>query len=48
MEIEKNLTEKIKGQHQETVEKEYILQAKKIQLVAEDEVNIKTGDARSP
>jgi type VI secretion system secreted protein VgrG len=46
VEIEKNLTEKIKGQHQETVEKEYILQAKKIQLVAEDEVNIKAGDAQ--
>jgi type VI secretion system secreted protein VgrG len=46
LEIQKNLTEKINGQHQETVEKEYILQAKKIQLVAQDEVNIKTGDAQ--
>jgi len=45
VEIGKNLTESIQGQHQEAVKKEYMLKAKKIQLVAEDEVSIKTGDA---
>jgi type VI secretion system secreted protein VgrG len=43
--IVKDLTERVGGQHKETVEKEYALQAKKIQLLAEDEIIIKTGDA---
>jgi type VI secretion system secreted protein VgrG len=43
--VGKDLSETVGGQHQESVEKEYILQAKKIQLIAKDEVNIQTGDA---
>jgi type VI secretion system secreted protein VgrG len=43
--VEKDLRLKIKGQHQDTVEKEYMLHAKKIQLVADDELTFKTGDA---
>ena len=45
VDISKDLTESIGGQHKETVTKEYILQAKKIQLIADDEINIKTGSA---
>jgi type VI secretion system secreted protein VgrG len=44
-EIKDNLTETIGGQHQETVSKEYVLQAKKVQIVADDEISIKTGSA---
>ena len=43
--IVKDLTESIGGQHKESVTKEYILNAKKIQIVAEDEINIKAGSA---
>ena len=43
--VEKDLKESVGGQHQETVEKEYILHAKKIQLVAEDELELKSGNA---
>jgi type VI secretion system secreted protein VgrG len=43
--VTENLTENIGGQHKETVKKEYVLQAKKIQLVADDEITIKTGSA---
>jgi type VI secretion system secreted protein VgrG len=43
--IGKDQTEKIAGQHKETVEKEYILQAKKIQIAAEDEISLKAGEA---
>jgi type VI secretion system secreted protein VgrG len=45
VEISKDLKEQIGGQHTESVKKEYSLQAKKVQLVAEDEINIKTGKA---
>jgi len=45
VEISKDLNENVGGQHTESVEKEYTLQAKKIQLVAKDEINIKTGKA---
>jgi type VI secretion system secreted protein VgrG len=45
VEIGANLKEKVGGQHREEVDKEYMLQAKKIQLVAKEEVNIKTGKA---
>lgn len=41
--VGKDLRETIGGQHSETVEKEYLLQAKKIQLKAEDELTIKVG-----
>lgn len=44
-EISKNLTITVGGQAKESVEKEYVLNAKKIQLVAKDEINFKTGKA---
>jgi type VI secretion system secreted protein VgrG len=44
-EVGENLTETVGGKHQESVKKEYILQADKIQLVAEKEISIKTGKA---
>jgi type VI secretion system secreted protein VgrG len=44
-EVKENLTATIGGQHKETVTKEYMLQAKKIQLVADDEIALKTGSA---
>jgi type VI secretion system secreted protein VgrG len=45
VQVGKDLQEKVGGKHEETVEKEYVLQAKKIQLTAQDEINIKTGEA---
>jgi type VI secretion system secreted protein VgrG len=45
VDISKDLKETIGGKHEEAVTKEYVLQAKKIQLVADDEINIKAGDA---
>jgi type VI secretion system secreted protein VgrG len=45
VQINKDLTETVGGQHKETVTKEYILHAKKLQIVADDEINIKTGSA---
>ena len=41
--VGKDLKETIGGQHSETTEKEYLLQAKKIQLKADDELSIKVG-----
>jgi type VI secretion system secreted protein VgrG len=43
--IVKDLSESIAGQHREEVKKEYMLKAKKIQINADDEINIKTGSA---
>jgi type VI secretion system secreted protein VgrG len=43
--VSKDCAEKIAGQHQESVTKEYILHAKKIEMVADDEITIKTGSA---
>lgn len=43
--IGKDLTEEIKGKHREVVKEEYSLQAKKIQLTADDEISLKTGKA---
>jgi type VI secretion system secreted protein VgrG len=43
--IAKDLSESIGGKHEESVEKEYLLQAKKIQIIAKDEIDIQTGDA---
>jgi len=43
--VGKDLTETIDGKHREEVKKEYSLQAKKIQLVAEEEITIKAGSA---
>jgi type VI secretion system secreted protein VgrG len=40
-----DLAEEVGGQHKESVTKEFILQAKKVQITAEDEISIKTGDA---
>lgn len=45
VELAKDLKETIGGQHKESVAKEFVLNAKKIELIAEDEVHIKTGDA---
>jgi type VI secretion system secreted protein VgrG len=45
VDIAKDLNESVGGQHKESVTKEYILEAKKIQFVASDEINIKTGSA---
>ena len=45
VQIGKDLRETVAGQHREEVKKEYMLQAKKIQLVADDEISIKTGSA---
>jgi type VI secretion system secreted protein VgrG len=44
-EVSKDLKETVGGQHKESVTKEYILNAKKIQLVGQDEITIKTGSA---
>lgn len=43
--VAKDLTETVGGQHKESVEKEFIVNAKKIQLVAKDEIQIKVGSA---
>ncbi|MBI2379777.1 MAG: type VI secretion system tip protein VgrG [Gammaproteobacteria bacterium] len=43
--IGKNLTTEVGGDAKETVSKSYSLQAKKIQLVADDEISLKTGSA---
>jgi len=43
--VGEDLTETISGQHTESVTKEYLLKAKKIQFNAEDELSIKVGDA---
>lgn len=45
VEIKKDLKEIIGGQHTETVEKEYMLNAKKINVVGKDEIQIKVGKA---
>ena len=45
LKVGENLTETISGQHTESVTKEYLLQAKKIQLKAEDELSLKVGSA---
>ena len=45
VEIGKDLTEEVGGKHREEVKKEFSLQAKKIELVADDEISLKTGDA---
>ena len=41
----KDLEEKVEGQHREEVTKEYMVKAKKVQITADDEISIKTGDA---
>ena len=43
--IGKDLTENITGKHREEVKKEYMLQAKKIQITADDQIHIKSGKA---
>jgi type VI secretion system secreted protein VgrG len=45
IEIGKDLKETIGGEHQETVAKDYSLKAKRISIVADDEISIKTGSA---
>jgi type VI secretion system secreted protein VgrG len=46
VDISKDLKETVGGQHTELVAKEFSLHAKKIELVAEDEIDIKTGSAQ--
>jgi type VI secretion system secreted protein VgrG len=41
----KDLTENVTGKHREEVTKEYMLQAKKVQITADDEIHLKTGSA---
>lgn len=41
-----DLTETVGGKHTETVTKEYEVHAKKVQLVAEDQLTLKAGDAQ--
>ncbi|MFA7060329.1 MAG: type VI secretion system tip protein TssI/VgrG [Pedobacter sp.] len=43
--VVKDLEESIGGQHKESITKEYFLNAKKIQIIAQDEINLKTGKA---
>ena len=43
--IGKDLTEKVAGIHREEVKKDFMLQAKKIQITADDQIHIKTGKA---
>jgi type VI secretion system secreted protein VgrG len=43
--ILKDLTENVAGKYREEVTKEYMLQAKKIQITADDEIHLKTGSA---
>ena len=43
--ITKDLTEKVGGKHIEQVSKEYAINAKKIQLMAKDQIVLKTGKA---
>jgi type VI secretion system secreted protein VgrG len=43
--ILKDLTENVSGKHREEVAKEYMLQAKKVQITADDEIHLKTGSA---
>ena len=43
--IGKDLKETVSGQYQENVTKEYALKAKKVQLVAQDEISLKVGSA---
>jgi len=45
VEIAENLDEKVGGKHIEQVSKEYAVNAKKIQLMAEDQIVLKTGKA---
>jgi len=45
LKVEEDLKETVSGQHTETVAKEYLLQAKKIQLKADDELSIVVGSA---
>jgi type VI secretion system secreted protein VgrG len=45
IEIGKDLKETIGGEHHETVKKDYMVKAKKILIVAEDEISLKAGSA---
>jgi type VI secretion system secreted protein VgrG len=46
VDITKDLKETVGGKHTASVTKEFALQAKKIELVADDEIDIKTGSAK--
>ncbi len=43
--IAKDLAETIGGQHKSSITKEFIVNAKKVQVVASDEISLKTGSA---
>jgi type VI secretion system secreted protein VgrG len=43
--VGQDLTEKVGGKHREEVAQDYMVQAKKLQFTADDEISIKTGDA---
>jgi type VI secretion system secreted protein VgrG len=43
--ITEDLTERVGGKHTEQISKEYAVNAKKIQLMAEDQIVLKTGNA---
>ena len=43
--ILKDLSENVAGKHREEVTKEYMLQAKKVQITADDEIHLKAGSA---
>jgi type VI secretion system secreted protein VgrG len=43
--IGKDLAENVGGKHREEVKEDYMLLAKRVQIVAQDEINIKTGKA---
>jgi type VI secretion system secreted protein VgrG len=43
--VTKDVTESVGGRYKESVEKEYVLSAKKVQIEASDEISIKTGSA---
>ena len=44
--VAKDLDEKIQGKHMVQVTKEHKVQAKKLQLIAADEISFKTGSAQ--
>jgi type VI secretion system secreted protein VgrG len=44
--IMKDLEENVANNHRESVEKNFVLEAKKVQVIGKDEINIKTGKAQ--
>lgn len=46
IDVGKDLEESVGGKYKESVGKEYVLQAKKVQIVAKDEISFKAGKAK--